>query len=749
MNGSLSADDLPIGRVGKVSRVTLQRDLSAADKDVKLQEASRSTEVGFREIAFYLAEMEAKGEHQMFGYRTAVQYAVERLELRYKTASELRRVGRELEELPLIDEAFCGGELSWSRVRLLTRVATGETEAEWLALGVSLTRLQLEGRVARGEKGRPPRDDALGLPRVMMTHTARLGVLDHEKWEIARRKLEAEQGQALTDAEVMVMAAEMIIQRDADGSVPGRKKVHGALFKVVVHQQEDGGKEVLTEAGPMELTEEEAAEVPGDAPRVLLDRVAVDEDAPVTPAMRRHVFARDDNRCVHCGSRDDLHAHHIILRSRGGKTKLWNLTTLCARSHALVHENLLLISGKAPDALLITDRLGRSLKGNLHARELQIILPEPLPASRNEVPVVFGSIASAVDVAWWQCHAHLLTWREREGTFLFETGFAREEEEIMSDDVELRAAHRPGTLSQVIGQERAVTALREAASAARIRGRAVDHVLLTGPPGLGKTSLARALAAETGGRLHVMEAALIRDAGVLIKLLTAARAGDVIFIDEIHSLGRRASEVLYNALEDRSLTVQATDGHWGRSIRIELAPITIIGATTDPDQLPDPLVSRFPIRESLEFYGTEELAEIVLRGATREEVELCARGARLIAAAARGTPREALSLLKRVRNRSIARELVTNEPQSIARMLASFGIDEEGLGPVDRKILGILKQRGRPVGLAQLAALTGLSPGTIKLLHEPFLLRIGRMARTPHGRVACWQPLRAVGQGSR
>jgi holliday junction DNA helicase RuvB len=306
------------------------------------------------------------------------------------------------------------------------------------------------------------------------------------------------------------------------------------------------------------------------------------------------------------------------------------------------------------------------------------------------------------------------------------------------DERAIEAVLRPRTLDEVIGQDRVREQLGLVLEAARARGRAPDHVLLAGPPGLGKTTMALIIAHEMGAPLRLTSGPAIQHAGDLAAILSGLGEGDVLFLDEIHRMSRPAGEMLYLAMEDFRVDVIVGKGPGATAIPLEIPPFTLVGATTRAGLLPGPLRDRFGFTGHLEFYETADLQRIVTRSAHLLDVPVEVEGAAEIASRSRGTPRIANRLLRRVRDFAQVRaDGVVTEPLAHAA-LALFEVDEAGLDRLDRAVLAALCRRfgGGPVGLGTLAVAVGEERETVEEVAEPFLVRAGYLARTPRGRVA-------------
>ena len=295
---------------------------------------------------------------------------------------------------------------------------------------------------------------------------------------------------------------------------------------------------------------------------------------------------------------------------------------------------------------------------------------------------------------------------------------------------------RPQTFDEYVGQERLKRNLRLAIEAAKKRGEPIDHVLLYGPPGLGKTTMAGVIAHEMGAGLRVTSGPAIEKAGDLASILTNLADGDILFIDEIHRLGRAVEEVLYSAMEDYKLDIIIGKGPAARSVRLDLPHFTVIGATTRTGSLAAPLRDRFGHIYRLEFYTPADIAQIVRRSAAILATAIDKKAAELLSTRARLTPRIANRLLRRVRDYADVNGDGIIDMPTAQQALQLLEVDDLGLDPADRQLLSaMLKNYGdNPVGLTTIAALTGDEASTIEDFYEPYLLQIGFIERTPRGR---------------
>ncbi|MGX5571928.1 Holliday junction branch migration DNA helicase RuvB [Bacillus toyonensis] len=305
------------------------------------------------------------------------------------------------------------------------------------------------------------------------------------------------------------------------------------------------------------------------------------------------------------------------------------------------------------------------------------------------------------------------------------------------EDADLEYSLRPQTLRQYIGQDKAKHNLEVFIEAAKMREETLDHVLLYGPPGLGKTTLANIIANEMGVNIRTTSGPAIERPGDLAAVLTALQPGDVLFIDEIHRLHRSIEEVLYPAMEDFCLDIVIGKGPSARSVRLDLPPFTLVGATTRAGALSAPLRDRFGVLSRLEYYTVDQLSAIVERTAEVFEMEIDSLAALEIARRARGTPRIANRLLRRVRDFAQVRSDGTIAMEITQMALELLQVDKLGLDHIDHKLLlGIIEKfRGGPVGLETVSATIGEESHTIEDVYEPYLLQIGFLQRTPRGRI--------------
>ena len=711
------------------SELVLQEGLPLEEIERRMGIAIVSAGLRHRAIAFYLREIHKRGLYQLRGHRSAVHYAIARFGISRREARELLAAGLALADLPVIDEEFREGRLCWSKVREVVKIAVTEHDAAWLqrAKSLRIDELALEVRLAK--RGEPPRnrDDRKGLPEIRLRLNAAMPPDVYAKWERVYAKIAIESGGSVEQWQCLEAAFDMVLaHQPAEGPT-----LSPASCCIVVNADSNS---VETEDGDIPLAPETVEMLACNCGIVDASSSDHEKDRQVPNWLRKKVHARDGHRCRCCGSIHCLHVHHVILWSCGGKTRIKNLITVCRRCHALLHAGLLTITGTTESTWRFFDNQGRDVASP------EADLPPPgdrltmVPGSFRP-PAEPATLPARIDCRWWRRHADLIRCNESTGTLELRPG-----EPLDDDPDDTRHPQKVAqcaTLADLVGQRGVVESLQLAVDAARLGNDPLGHTLLSGPPGLGKTTIAKTLAAELNAGLHMCGGPTLKTPAQLLRRLAELRDGDVLFIDEIHAIPQPVAEFLYEAMQDRRLSLSITQAGRSRPVTLCLPAFTLIGATTDEGKLPEPFVARFENREQLRYYEPQQLAELITKVAQCATFPIEADAARKLAEVSRQTPREALRLLHRARREATVAGATMIDLATVTTTLQRLQIDERGLGPVDRECVELLQtRRGNPIGLQRVAGLLGVPAATLERFHEPYLMRLGLIAVVRGGRVA-------------
>ncbi len=679
-----------------------------------------------RAVAFYLRDINERGLYQLRGHRTAVHYAIARFGISRREARELLAAGLALADLPVIDEEFREGRLCWSKVREVVKVAVSQHDAAWLerAKSLRIDELALEVRLAK--RGEPPRnrDDRKGLPEIRLLLNTPMPPDVYAKWERVCAKIAIECGGSVEPWQCLEAAFDMVLaHRPAEGPT-----LPPASCCIVVNADR---KSVETADGDIPLAPETVEMLACNCGIVDASSADHEKDRQVPKALRKKVHARDGHRCRCCGSVHSLHVHHIIPWSCGGRTRKKNLITVCRRCHALLHAGLLTITGTTESTWRFFDNQGRDVASP------EADLPPPgerltmVPASTPPLPAP-TTLPARVDCRWWRRHADLIRCNESTGTLELRPG-----EPLDDDPDDRKKVAQCATLADLVGQHRVVESLQLAVDAARLGSDPLGHTLLSGPPGLGKTTIARTLASELNAGLHMCSGPVLKSPLQLLRRLAELRDGDVLFIDEIHAIPKPVAEFFYEAMQEGQLSLSITQAGRSRPVTLCLPAFTLIGATTDEGQLSESFVARFENREQLRYYEPAELTRLITNVAQCATCPIEPAAARMLAKVSRQTPREALRLLGQAHREATVAGATMIDLATVTRTLRRLQIDEQGLGPVDRECVELLEaRRGDPIGVQRVAGLLGVPAATLERFHEPYLMRLGLIAIVRGGRVA-------------
>lgn len=745
--------------------------------------ALRAGDLSRQTACFYLAEL-ADGGYQELGHPTLEHCLEHRFSEAKSTLYNHIAVGRALPELPLLDQAWEEGRVSYSVVLHLIDVITPRTQEAWIAWAVGRTHSQVRRQVQWREKGDLPTDpDRRTIRGFTYPVKARLTPTQHEVFWRAVEKLRAEYGRRLSLDKLLALMAAAVLTSAPDDSVPGRVPVKDRFYVLHAQPVHSGSPELVTKGREGELVPldlEELDELEAQLARLPQAAVAAvsgtrrDEvdlalldprnsgpivpedqrDVPTPEPMRQEVILRDGFRCRSCGTREELTVHHCHMLSRGGPTTPSNLITLCALCHGSVHEGLTVIVGDPEGEVQFVDRQGRlrdapvldpdaalgverDLSGAGEERDLDAEYPARPTPSGGLAPIPMqqvdlAGIPEEVDGAWFARHRGLLTWSERLGQLELRPGWAPAAPPVGSQPEVAAPAARSGLLAGLVGQDAAREWLMTEVAAARLGGRGLPHVLFTGEPGLGKTLLCESVAAELGAALVRLPAPVTRGPEALLGVLAGLPADGVLFVDEIHGLSQRAAEFLYEAMDKGVLSLPVRQGLEQRTIRLRLAPFTLCGATTDEHELPRAFLSRLKVLR-LVPYEPDTLSRILLSAAEERGLALTGEACALLAGASRDTPRRALQLLQSVASLAAVAGESEVSRELVERVFQREGVDADGRTALDRAYLALLG-REPYLALRTLAARLGTTERVLRETVEPFLLRRGWITVSSRGR---------------
>ena len=759
-----------------------------------------------RSFMKYLLAMECSRFYRELGFSSVAAYADRFFRLSHSLVYEYLEVARKLGELPLCDKVFKDEGLPYRCLRLIVKIATEETEAEWIAFARQKTWKQLEAEVKDAlKKGRKrPRKNQNTLPAVTVLLSFALGPDEHDIVAKGLGKAASELsgsigGGRIEPKDALLYAMRLLLETDPPGA--NRVGRPDSLNRILYHRCPECRRAFLpTPDGLVEIPgsvvdriEPEAEKItirpeeeerPASEPVPSGERtgpVPMDQrDRPNSRLIITKILARAGQVCENpfCRRQIGLQGHHIRWREDGGRTEIWNEAVACSLCHAALCQGLLTVEGDpltglkwtprvdtlgitladevgstaaAPEVRVVQAALepenGRSLAGDVVEKGLKLSAAADSaaagtsaapPAAPPDLSVeAVEALPPEVSNGELRSVASRLEWNSQRRIFMYK---ARAEVvlPVPQGRLDPHGKHdplRPERFADIVGLRRVVANLELVSRAARERGEAVGHVLLSGPAGLGKTTLARAMAAELGTSFRSVMGSALEEPHQLLPLLAELEPRSILFIDEVHRVKKECQDHLYTALEYGFMEIPIAQGTRVEPVRFNLNPFTLVAATTSAGMLTEPFRARFKTYEELDFYAEEDLALIVKGAAGRLGLAIRPDAAAAIACRSRGTPRGAVGLL------SWARDIAQGSPKreiELAHVLEAAErqeIDEKGLGRVDRKILRLLAKAGRPMGIDSIAATLRLDRETLRSVHEPFLAERGHLIRTPRGRV--------------
>ena len=781
----------------------LKRNLPSSQLFKKISGAERRMEAGERELGFYLLDLKSRHVYRDANCGSFREFIRKRSGLRLRKATHLVQVALALESLPLMDQAFAEGKLYWSAVRAMVAVATPQTEAKWLQYALTHRVDEVEALVASSKPGEDPQDKSWKRRPLRYPYRFNVTAEKHQAFELLMSMLSKKNGAEMAIEDALFEAVQLWIAEELEADAGrGPERLYPSSLRQVIYTCPDcKANAAATSDGPVGIDPEvakkllEGAEVldlttksaPKKCPiwdnvktEVVVnpqslqktpegekvvhfsnlstpDRptVPIDErDIPNTPEITRKVLSRDGYYCRVPGCTSmAVESHHLEWRSQGGRTSVECEGGFCIAHHDMFHEGRLLVSGTGEDLRFSDQNLRPIIRlpsSDTPSVELEVEAKPAGTTSGSEAAAPAVEVPTAIprefDRSFWRTHRHLFEWSERRNALIYHPEWASSALPEAEDEV--KSGSRPpeggeAGLEGFKGQTRAVRNLGIALRATKDRGELPDPMLLSGQPGLGKTTLAKLIARDLGSELHQVQGPALLDLGALVGVLSALDRGATLFVDEMHRVPVAILECLYQALDEKTLSlpvIHASCGASARFVKLKIEPFLLIGATTEESLLPKPLRSRFTVKERLEPYSRDELETMAIAAGGKLGVEVTPEGARALARGARGTPRILLGHLARARDLAQVEGHRSShaaiDAEVAARALECQGIDRSGLLPIERKLLEALSARERPLGLRTLADLVGESPRTILEVHEPYLVQEGYLARTFRGRIA-------------
>lgn len=725
---------------GAARTLDLVQGLDVKTVDTQVALCARQHDTSNRRLAFWLTEIKDRQIYKLFGYCDVAHYAEARHGIPRRRTRELVYIGRKLLALPEIDRAFCDQRIGWSKVRLLAQVAVPAHEQAWLERALELTVRDLKREVARSKEGQAPRKpgDRRGLTEARFPLRASFNAMQQTKWDTAKRAYAEETGERVNDAELAEKLSDLFLGSRPNGTLPGRTPAPESLYQLVL--QEDG-EDLLVDT-------EELGPVPVENHECIRCDANGGTDKPTPSKLRDKVLARDKRRCCCCGNRLSLQVHHMEYRSKGGRTIKKNLISLCTRCHGLIHDDLLVIVGGDATDVIFQNAFGDDLHapgGYVDPKALVKLRPpkraplteEPAQPSRAaEPPVTLKDVPDTIDADWWNRHADLIGMKAGK-ELEFRPGQPLAEDEV---DTGTQAPPEPvpfaDAFAGVVGQDARLKRFETSLEGRRARDESFPHTLLVGPPGTGKTTLAKGIAKAAGTRLIRVCGSLLSDVHTLVRSLASLGKHDVLFLDEIHAAPGSVLEALHEAMEEGQISLTLRTGARSREVCFALPAFTVLAATTDEGGLTTPLRNRFGLRESLDFYPPEDLAALITVQGRKQGLELVPEAALHLATFSRGTPREALRLLERVVDDAASRGARTADRPAVEQVLEQLGFDAQGLDALEQRYLEVLREHADPMSLGLLARTLGVPRSTLTRFAEPHLFRKGLVHMTTHGRAA-------------